>query len=194
VQLLKNFPTFYGMRRFITVFKRALQWPYPEPDQSYLSKIHFNIIHPTTCWASLKVGIWPSDNGKDFRRGRRDIHWARNQEEFPSKSELKREHVYGFFKSLLFHRGNSSIRNTSSDGFGFVTAARMKVLSSGIQRGAVRYKSTDVSEERTASICMVEDPSSQESSNKHSGFLPRLVFDAEKKGGDFLRNLQIINP
>jgi hypothetical protein len=26
VQLLKNFPAFYGNRRFISVFKRALQW------------------------------------------------------------------------------------------------------------------------------------------------------------------------
>jgi hypothetical protein len=26
VQLLKNFPTFYGARRFITVFTRALHW------------------------------------------------------------------------------------------------------------------------------------------------------------------------
>jgi hypothetical protein len=30
VQLLKNFPAFYGTRRFITVFTG----PYPEPDQS----------------------------------------------------------------------------------------------------------------------------------------------------------------
>jgi hypothetical protein len=35
VQPLKNFPTFYGIRRFITVFTRALH--YPEPDQSNLS-------------------------------------------------------------------------------------------------------------------------------------------------------------
>jgi hypothetical protein len=27
VQLLKNFPAFYGTRRFITMFKRALHWP-----------------------------------------------------------------------------------------------------------------------------------------------------------------------
>jgi hypothetical protein len=26
VQLLKNFPAFYGTRRFITVFTRALYW------------------------------------------------------------------------------------------------------------------------------------------------------------------------
>jgi hypothetical protein len=26
-QLLKNFPTFYGTRRFITMWKRALHWP-----------------------------------------------------------------------------------------------------------------------------------------------------------------------
>jgi hypothetical protein len=33
-QLLKNFPIFYGTRRFITVFTRVLTGPYPEPDQS----------------------------------------------------------------------------------------------------------------------------------------------------------------
>jgi hypothetical protein len=33
-QPLKNFLVFYGTRRFITVFTRALQWFYPEPDQS----------------------------------------------------------------------------------------------------------------------------------------------------------------
>jgi hypothetical protein len=27
VQLLKNFPVFYGNRRFITTFTRALHWP-----------------------------------------------------------------------------------------------------------------------------------------------------------------------
>jgi hypothetical protein len=33
VQLLKNFPTFYGIRRFITVFTRASIGTYPGPDQ-----------------------------------------------------------------------------------------------------------------------------------------------------------------
>jgi hypothetical protein len=27
VQLLKNFPPFYGTQRFITMFTRVLQWP-----------------------------------------------------------------------------------------------------------------------------------------------------------------------
>jgi hypothetical protein len=26
VQLLKNFPTFYGSQRFITIFRRSLHW------------------------------------------------------------------------------------------------------------------------------------------------------------------------
>jgi hypothetical protein len=34
VQPLKNFPAFYGTRRFITVFTRAFHGPYPEPDLS----------------------------------------------------------------------------------------------------------------------------------------------------------------
>jgi hypothetical protein len=53
VQLLKNFPAFYGTRRFITVFTRAPTGLYCDSDQwiyttiFYLSKIHFNIItHP----------------------------------------------------------------------------------------------------------------------------------------------------
>jgi hypothetical protein len=29
VQLLKNFPAFYGTRRFSTVFARALHWSIP---------------------------------------------------------------------------------------------------------------------------------------------------------------------
>jgi hypothetical protein len=32
--LLKNFPTFYGTRRFITVFTRAATGPYLDPDRS----------------------------------------------------------------------------------------------------------------------------------------------------------------
>jgi hypothetical protein len=34
VQLLNNFPAFYGTRGLITVFTRALHRPYSEPDQS----------------------------------------------------------------------------------------------------------------------------------------------------------------
>jgi hypothetical protein len=33
-QLVKKFPTFYGTRMFITVFKALATCPYPEPDQS----------------------------------------------------------------------------------------------------------------------------------------------------------------
>jgi len=49
-QLLNKLPTFYGTRRFITVFTRA----HPEPDESspyvpsYFPKIHSNIILPHT--------------------------------------------------------------------------------------------------------------------------------------------------
>jgi hypothetical protein len=31
-QLVKKFPAFYGIRRFITAFTRAATCPYPEPD------------------------------------------------------------------------------------------------------------------------------------------------------------------
>ena len=34
LQLVKNFPAFYGTRRFITAFTSAATCPYPEPHQS----------------------------------------------------------------------------------------------------------------------------------------------------------------
>jgi hypothetical protein len=56
-QLLENFPTFYGTRRFITVFTRTLHWDLfwarsiqSIPSHLNFSKINFNIIfpHPTS--------------------------------------------------------------------------------------------------------------------------------------------------
>jgi hypothetical protein len=64
VQPLKNFPAFYGTRRFISVFTRALHWSSPSvtPIQSIrplLSKIHFNIIHPHTSWSPYwSLSFW----------------------------------------------------------------------------------------------------------------------------------------
>jgi hypothetical protein len=57
VQLLKDFPAFYGSQRFNTVFTRALHWPLSSatsihPIPSCLSKIHFNIVHPPTSLSS----------------------------------------------------------------------------------------------------------------------------------------------
>jgi hypothetical protein len=59
VSLFKNFPAFYGTRRFITVFTSALYWSlfWTRSIQSitipsYLSNIHFNIVHPPTSWSS----------------------------------------------------------------------------------------------------------------------------------------------
>jgi hypothetical protein len=50
VHLLKNFPAFYGTRRFIAVFTRVLHWSLSWAKSiqsiSYLSKIHFNIVLP----------------------------------------------------------------------------------------------------------------------------------------------------
>jgi hypothetical protein len=51
VQLLQNFPAFYGTRRFITVFTRGLHWSLSwarsiQTTPPHVSKIHFNIIHP----------------------------------------------------------------------------------------------------------------------------------------------------
>jgi hypothetical protein len=59
VQLHKNFSIFYGTRRFITVFTRALhlvpilsEISLFHTIPSSLSKIHFNIVHPPTSWYS----------------------------------------------------------------------------------------------------------------------------------------------
>jgi hypothetical protein len=59
-QLLKNFPIFYGNRRFITVFTRAPPPLIPVPSQinhvhtipSYFSKIYLNVILPPTSRSS----------------------------------------------------------------------------------------------------------------------------------------------
>ena len=64
-QLVKKFPAFYGTRRFITVFKRArhlfLSWAtsIQSTPPSSLSKIHFNIILPSTPGSSK--WLLPSD-------------------------------------------------------------------------------------------------------------------------------------
>jgi hypothetical protein len=62
VQLLKNLPTFYGTKRFIVMFTRALNWSYPEPDKSspyhpILSKIqgHSGIGKYTTFASSFHI-------------------------------------------------------------------------------------------------------------------------------------------
>jgi hypothetical protein len=61
LQLLKNFPAFYGTRRFITVFTRALHWSlswarWIQSISSYLSK-----IHPPTPWSSQwSLSFWLS--------------------------------------------------------------------------------------------------------------------------------------
>jgi hypothetical protein len=70
VQLLRNFPTFYGTRMFITVFTRALHWPLSwarsiHTIPFYLSKIHFNIVHPPTFFSFLHRAkiIWTHKPG-----------------------------------------------------------------------------------------------------------------------------------
>jgi hypothetical protein len=58
VQLINNFPTFYGTWRFITVFTSPSLVPILNQinpfhtTQFSLSKIHFNIIHSPTSWSS----------------------------------------------------------------------------------------------------------------------------------------------
>jgi hypothetical protein len=65
VQLLKNSPAFYRTRRFIAVFPRApplvpiLSQIHPiHTIPFYLSKIHFNIVHPFTSYWDF--GLCPS--------------------------------------------------------------------------------------------------------------------------------------
>jgi hypothetical protein len=67
VQPLDSFPTFYGTRRSFTAFTRALHLslPFarpirsipPPPPQSYLTKIHLNIIHPLMSLVFLVVSF-----------------------------------------------------------------------------------------------------------------------------------------
>jgi hypothetical protein len=64
VQPLKNFPAFYGTRRFISVFTRVLHWSLSwarsiQSKPSYLSKIHFNTF--THLRLGLLSGLFPSD-------------------------------------------------------------------------------------------------------------------------------------
>jgi hypothetical protein len=61
VQLLKNFPAFYGTRRFIAVFTKPstvaiLSQTNPiHTIPFYTSKIDFNIVNPPTYWSSLSA-------------------------------------------------------------------------------------------------------------------------------------------
>jgi hypothetical protein len=56
VQPSKNFPIFYGARRFINVFtsflQRPLSWARTIHFMPYHPKIDFNILHPPGAWAS----------------------------------------------------------------------------------------------------------------------------------------------
>jgi hypothetical protein len=56
VQLLKNSTAFYGTRRFIAIFTRAVHWSLScnsiNTIPSYISKIYFNIVHLPTSWSS----------------------------------------------------------------------------------------------------------------------------------------------
>jgi hypothetical protein len=65
VQLHKSFPTFYGTRRFTTVFTKPSTNPYFEPEQSspyhpILSKIHFNNVLSTHQRLGLPGGLFHS--------------------------------------------------------------------------------------------------------------------------------------
>jgi hypothetical protein len=63
VQPLKNFPAFYGSRRFITVFTRALHWSrfWARSIQSSPSYLHCNIVHLPPSWSSQwSLSFWLS--------------------------------------------------------------------------------------------------------------------------------------
>jgi hypothetical protein len=61
VQLPKNFPAFYGTRRFITVITRVLHWSLSwarsiqsTPTHPISLKTNFSIIHPPIPWSSYR--------------------------------------------------------------------------------------------------------------------------------------------
>jgi hypothetical protein len=59
VQLLKNFPAFYGNRSFITVVSILSQINSIHTIASYLSKIHFNNVHSHTSWSfQWSLSFW----------------------------------------------------------------------------------------------------------------------------------------
>jgi hypothetical protein len=65
VQLLKNFPAFYGTRRFITVFKRALHWSLSwarsiQSIPSYPISLRSILILFTHLHLGLPSGLFPS--------------------------------------------------------------------------------------------------------------------------------------
>jgi hypothetical protein len=66
VQPLKKFPVSHGTRRFNTMFIRGLHWSLSwaisiHSIPSYLSKIHFNIVHPRTSSSSQwSLSFWVS--------------------------------------------------------------------------------------------------------------------------------------
>jgi hypothetical protein len=65
VQLLKNFPAFYGTLRFITVFTRALHWSLSwtrsiQSIPSYTITLRSILILPTNLRFGLPSGLFPS--------------------------------------------------------------------------------------------------------------------------------------
>jgi hypothetical protein len=64
VQLLKNFPAFYVTENSSPYTQEPSSGPCPEPDPSsptYLSNIHFNIVHLPTSWSSYwSLSFWLS--------------------------------------------------------------------------------------------------------------------------------------
>jgi hypothetical protein len=65
VQLLKNFPVFYGTRKFITVFTRVLQWPLSwtrliQSIPPYPISLRAILILSTHLRLGLPSGLFPS--------------------------------------------------------------------------------------------------------------------------------------
>jgi hypothetical protein len=59
-QLLKNFPTFYGIRRFIIMLTKPSPDPYPEPDDSNLYNLLLSLRSILLLSSHLRLGL-PSD-------------------------------------------------------------------------------------------------------------------------------------
>jgi hypothetical protein len=65
VQLLKNFPAFYGTRRFITVLTEDLHWPLSsdrstQSTPSHPISLRSILILTTHLWLGLPSGLFPS--------------------------------------------------------------------------------------------------------------------------------------
>jgi hypothetical protein len=109
VQPLKNFPAFYGTRRFITAFTRALHWSLSwarliQPILSHPIALRFILILSTHLRLGLPSDLFPSGwgNWED-----RDVGWWEIETDTPHLNfSYDLCHVYYTYETLLVVQAN----------------------------------------------------------------------------------------